>query len=142
MDETEDWLARSDAEIVNGWRAAWWIEARSYQHPDREQRRIIAETDPVRFAVMRLVLNDPGRALQVAFRIARAADHPAMLLNVGVGILQELLKADPTLWDAIATEAATSPGLLHAIGQMWEVDVPQPLADACRASQWAPSGTC
>jgi nucleoside 2-deoxyribosyltransferase len=130
MDDKDAWLARNNAELVEGWREAWWIEARAHVKSDREQRRLIDETDPVRFAVLHLVDHDPARALEVGFLIARTADHMGMLINVGVCILQELLKDDLTLWDAITLEAAANPKLLKAIGQIWEVAVPEPLWDA------------
>ncbi len=130
MDDRDAWLARSNAELVDGWREAWWIEARAHAQSDREQRRLIDETDPVRYAVLHLVDHDPARALEVGFLIARTADHTAMLINVGVCILQELLKDDPTLWDAIELEAAANPKLLKAVGQVWEIPVPEHLWDA------------
>ena len=130
MDDKDAWLAKNNAELVEGWREAWWVEARAHVKSDREQRRLIDETDPVRFAVLHLVDHDPARALEVGFLIARTADHNGMLINVGVCILQELLKDDLTLWDAIALEAAANPKLLRAIGQIWEVAVPEHLWDA------------
>lgn len=130
MDDRDAWLARNNAELVDGWREAWWIEAGSHVKSDREQRRLIDESDPVRYAVLHLVDHDPARALEVGFLIARTADHTGMLINVGVCILQELLKDDPTLWDPIALEAAANPRLLKAIGQIWEVAVPEDLWDA------------
>lgn len=130
MDDKDAWLARSNAELVEGWREAWWIEARAHVKSDREQRRLIDETDPVRYAVLHLVDHDPARALEVGFMIARSADHAGMLINVGVSILQELLKDDPTLWDAIGFEAAANPALLGVVAQIWEVDVPDALWDA------------
>lgn len=130
MDDRDAWLARSNAELVEGWREAWWIEANAHTKSDREQRRLIDESDPVRYAVLHLVDHDPARALEVGFMIARSADHTGMLINVGVCILQELLKEDPTLWDPIGLEAAANPRLLKAIGQVWEIPVPEPLWDA------------
>jgi len=130
MDDKDAWLAKNNAELVEGWREAWWIEARAQVKSDREQRRLIDETDPVRYAVLHLVDHDPARALEVGFLIARSADHTGMLINVGVCILQELLKDDPTLWDAIALEATANPKLLKAVGQVWEIPVPEDLWDA------------
>lgn len=130
MSGRNTWLERSDTEIVEGWMAAWWVEARSHVETEAVRRRLLEESDPVRLAVSALVDRDPARALSIAFLIARAAESRWMMVDVGVGILQEVLKADPTLWDAIKIEVATNPTLLRAVTQVWEVDVPHELDEA------------
>ena len=137
MDDRDAWLARDNAELAEGWRQAWWIEAHAHTKSDREQRRLIDESDPVRYALLHLVDHDPARALEVGFLIARTADHTGMLINVGVCILQELLKDDATLWDAVRLEAAANPRLLKAVGQVWEIPVPEDLWDAYHAFEQA-----
>jgi hypothetical protein len=127
-----DWLTQSNAEIAAAWQEAWWIDGRSHIETDRIPRLLRQEIEHLHYALIDLVTNDPARALEVAFIVARTAEHPGMIAEIGVSVIQDVTAADPTLWDAVAIEAAGNRRLLHAIGLVWGADVPAPLRDALR----------
>jgi len=138
-----DWLAQSNAEIAAAWMEAWWLDGRSHAETDRVPRQMRREIEQLHFALIDLVANDPARALEVAFIVARTAEHPGMIAEVGAGVIQDVTAADPTLWDAVAIEAAGNPRLLHAIGLVWGANTPPQLRDALRrvAGAEEPRGT-
>jgi hypothetical protein len=126
------WLSESNAEIAAAWMEAWWLDGRSHAESDRIPRQLRREIEQLHFALIDLAANDPMRALEVAFIVARTAEHPGMIAEIGVGVIQDVTAADPTLWDAVAVEAAANRRLLHAIGLVWGVNVPEQLRDAFR----------
>lgn len=114
----DNWISSTDEEIV-----AAWI--------DFEQRPHTLHEDWIRDrswwaveAMMDLQLHDPARALDVAFQIARTSDTPKVLEMLGAGPLEDLLSEDPTLFDAIAIEAASSPRLRVALRSTWQNAMP------------------
>lgn len=128
----QEWLAQSNAEIAAAWMEAWWLDGRSHVETDRVPGQMRREIEQLHFAVMDLVANEPMRALEVAFIVARTAEHPAMVADVVVGVVEDVTAADPTLWDTVALEAAANRRLLYGIGLVWGASVPVPLRDALR----------
>jgi hypothetical protein len=126
------WLSESNAEIAAAWMEAWWLDGRAPRGAGRIPRRLWREIEQLRLVLTDLSMNDPARALEVAFIIARDAEHPGMIAEVGVGVIRDVTAADPTLWDTVAVEAAANRRLLHAIGLVWGANVPIPARDAFR----------
>lgn len=126
------WLSQSDAEIAQAWMEAWWIDGRSHVETDRLPRLLRQEIEQLHMAMIELVAHEPMRALEVAFVVARIADHPGMIAEMSSSVIQDVTAADPTLWDAVAIEASGNRRLLHAIGLVWGADVPVQLRDAFR----------
>jgi len=122
----DSWLRCDDGEIV----AAWIdFEARPHTlHEDWIRDRAWWAIE----AMMDLQLHDPARALGVAFQIARASDAPKVLEMLGAGPLEDLLSEDPTLIDAIAIEAASSPHLRVALRATWQNAMPDEVWQAVR----------
>lgn len=140
----QEWLAQSDSEIAMAWMEAWWLDGRSHAETDRVPREMRREIEQLHLALIDLVANDPVRALEIAFIVARRAEHPAMVADIVVGVVQDVTAADATLWDAVAVEAAANRRLLYGIGLVWGANVPEPLRDALRraagAEQDGPGG--
>lgn len=116
--EPEPWNGCSDDELVAG-----WIDFESRPHALHEDWI----RDRAWWAIevmMELQSHDPARALGVVFRIARASSAPKVLEMLGTGPLEDLLSEDPTLIDAIAIEAATSPNLRVALRSTWQNAMP------------------
>lgn len=126
------WLSQTDAEIAQAWMEAWWIDGRSHVETDRLPRLLRQEIEQLHLALIDLVANEPLRALEIAFIVARTADHPGMVAEICVNVIQDVTAADATLWDAVAIEASTNRRLLHAVGLVWGADVPAQLRDAFR----------
>ncbi|MBX3485151.1 hypothetical protein [Phenylobacterium sp.] len=126
------WLSESNAEIAAAWMEAWWLDGRSHAPTARIPRHLRREIEQLRYVLIDLAANDPARALEVAFIVARHAEHPGMIAEIGMGVIQDVTAADPTLWDAVAVEAAQNRRLLHAIGLVWGANVPVPARDAFR----------
>lgn len=110
----ESWLHCSDGEIVGA-----WIDFESRPHTLHEDWIRDRSWWAIE-AMMDLQLHDPARALDLAFQIARATDTPKALEMLGAGPLEDLLSEDPTLIDAIAIEAASSPNLRTALASTWQ----------------------
>lgn len=127
-----EWLSRSDAEIAEAWMEAWWVDGRSHAETDRVPPLLRQEIEQLHLGLIALATQEPMRALEVAFIVARTADHPGMVAEIASGVIQDVTRADPTLWDAVAIEAAGNTRLLHAICLIWGADVPVQLRDALR----------
>jgi len=114
----ERWLHCSDDELV-----AAWIDFESRPHPLQEDWI----RDRAWWAIevmMDLQQHDPVRALEVAFQIARTSETSKVLEMLGAGPLEDLLSEDPTLIDAIAIEAVSSPNLRQALASTWQNSMP------------------
>ena len=67
--------------------------------------------------------DDPARALDIVFLIARTSSDDWVLENLGAGPLENLIDGDPTLLDPIALEAQSSPSLRFALQCVWQRDM-------------------
>jgi hypothetical protein len=114
----ENWSRRSDAEIASA-----WIDYEARPHsPDVE-----AGEDDAWWAVdamMGLAGDDPLRALEICFLIARSSNDPKVLEMLGAGPLEDLLSEDPTLFDAIFYESKSNNSLVTALRSMWQSTIP------------------
>lgn len=127
-----EWLSRSDADIAAAWMEAWWIDGRSHAETDRIPRRLRIEIEQLHLALIDIVANDPARALEIAFVVARTAEHPGMVTEITASVVRDVTTADATLWDCVALEAASNVRLLHAVGLVWGAETPPQLRDAFR----------
>jgi len=114
----DSWIRSSDSEI-----AAAWIDFEARPHALEEDWLRDRAWWAVE-AVMDLQAHDPIRALEIVFRIARTDDRPKVLEMLGAGPLEDLLSEDPTLIDAVAIEAWSSPNLRVALRSTWQNDLP------------------
>jgi len=71
-------------------------------------------------ALLEILCEEPIRALQIVFLIARLTDDDWLLCNLGAGPIESLLANDGTLLDAIAVEVETSPHLRVALASVWQ----------------------
>jgi hypothetical protein len=111
-----------NAEIVD----AWIDYTNRFRPVDGEY--IARDDDPAWWAidaVMELEFSNPMRALEIAFAIARKCSDEWVLENLGAGPLETLLRWDPTLFDAIKIEAASSLNLLEALRSAWTSSMPE-----------------
>jgi hypothetical protein len=122
----DSWIRCSDSEIV-----AAWIDFESRPHALQEDWIRDRAWWAVE-AMMDLQAHDPIRALEIAFQIARTSDRPKVLEMLGAGPLEDLLSEDPTLIDAVAIEAQSSPNLRIALRATWQSAMPD---DVWRAVQ-------
>jgi hypothetical protein len=116
--DRDSWIRCSDGEIV-----AAWIDFESRAHPlddDWIRDRAWWAVE----AMMDLQVHDPIRALEIAFQIARASGAPKVLEMLGAGPIEDLLSEDPTLFDAVAVEAPSSPNLRLALRSTWQSAMP------------------
>ncbi|HWE98595.1 MAG TPA: hypothetical protein VG248_02255 [Caulobacteraceae bacterium] len=113
--------SRPDAEV-----AAAWIECTARSNPEGAPSR---ESDTQHFdldddwgaqALLEIVCEEPDRALEITFLIARMTDDSWLLCNLGAGPIESLLAHDGTLLDAVAIEAQNSPNLKVALGSAWQ----------------------
>jgi len=114
-DWMDRWSSRSDTEI-----AAAWI---SYQSRDHA---LPSEDDEDWWAVdalMSLSADDPLRALETAFLIARGSNNPKVLEMLGASPIEDLVSEDPTLLDAIAVEVRSNPNLRVALKSVWQGNI-------------------
>lgn len=117
MDRDE--IGRSDTDIAQSWTAHYTRNG----PPQSEQDIGIHPDDPDFWAtetLMDLQFDDPVRALEIVFLIARDADDDWVLENLGAGPLESLLAADPTFLDAVALEMRSSPRLKGALQCVWQ----------------------
>ena len=84
----------------------------------------LGDNDWASMALMSLEYDDPLRAMEIAFQIARASDDRWVLCLVGSGALETLLASDPTLLDAVSVETRSNPGLIYALGSVWQNQMP------------------
>lgn len=134
MDRPDWWIGdRSNEEISQAWVSEWRasLQREFYGAPVKHLSDIYY---PAIWTLMRLVDDDPARALDIVFWVARTTDDGHALGHLGVGPLTDLTAADPTLWDAVSIEASVSPNLLRAVGQAFDTDVPDALWDAYQRS--------
>jgi hypothetical protein len=113
-----NWSARSDAEIASA-----WIDYEARPHSPAEE----AGEDKAWWAVdamMGLSADDPLRALEICFLIARSSDDPKVLEMLGAGPLEDLVSEDPTLVDAIFHESNSNNHLVTALKSMWQSTIP------------------
>lgn len=111
----------SNAEVAEA-----WIDYTNRVRPVDGQH-IARDEDPAWWAidaVMDLELSDPMRALEIAFAIARKSSDEWVLENLGAGPLETLLYRDPTFFDAVRIEAASSINLLEALKSVWTSSMP------------------
>jgi hypothetical protein len=107
----DSWIRCSDSEIV-----AAWIDFESRPHALQED----------------WIRDRAWWALEIAFQIARTSERPKVLEMLGAGPLEDLLSEDPTLIDAVAIEAQSSPNLRIALRATWQSAMPD---DVWRAVQ-------
>jgi uncharacterized protein DUF6869 len=103
--------------------AAAWID---YWERHREDNKL-DDQDPAIWALdtmSDLEFHDPLRALEISFLIARTTQDPWVLVLLGAGPLESLLSEDPTFFDAIASEASSSPQLVEALRSTWQNAMP------------------
>ena len=122
MDRDDEWLERyahrPDSEI-----AAVWIDYQSRPHSPKQD----ALEDPSWWAVdamMGLSRDNPLRALEICFQIARLSARPEVLEMLGAGPLEDLLSEDPTLFDALVFEVTSNPRLAEALRSVWKSTIP------------------
>ena len=115
-DDLDRWSRPSNAEI-----AVAWSRYQSQDHaPPWEDDDDWWAVD----ALMRLQLDDPLRALETTFLIGRGSADLKVLEMLGASPIEELLSEDPTLFDAIAIEVASNPGLRVALKSVWQGTIP------------------
>lgn len=113
--------SRPDSEVAEAWIA---YTARS--NPDQPRERDVAarpdgqEDDWGEQALLEIVCEEPIRALEISFLIARMTDDAWLLCNLGAGPIESLLADDATLLDAVALEARNSPNLKTALASVWQ----------------------
>lgn len=114
---------QSDADIATAW-SAFYLRHRDIKG---ELERPFDDADADWWAVeavMDLQSQDPIRALEIAFMIARQCSDEWVLVNLGAGPLESLLAEDPTLLNAIELEAKASRNLVRALGSVWQNRMP------------------
>lgn len=119
-DWAENWRQRGDEEIALAWidyQARWPLTPPKDPVEDEAWWAVDA--------MMGLSGDDPLRALEICFLVARSSKEPKVLEMLGVGPLEDLLSEDPTLFDAIAFEARSNDRLLVALGSMWQSTIPE-----------------
>nr|WP_295108497.1 hypothetical protein [uncultured Caulobacter sp.] len=111
---------RPDTEIVDAWIA--WTASAQHRVLDRDVAGSSAEAedDWGEQALLELVCEDPIRALEISFLIARKTDDDWLLCNLGAGPIESLLAHDATFLDAIAHEVPRSPNLKAALASVWQ----------------------
>jgi hypothetical protein len=113
--------SRPDAEVAAAWIAR---TARSNPEgvlpPDIKIQALDSEDDWGVQALLEIVCEEPIRALEITFLIARMTDDDWLLCNLGAGPIESLLAHDATLLDAVAIEARNSPNLKTALGSVWQ----------------------
>ena len=103
-----------------------WIACTAESNPDPSSGRGMvassseAEDDWGVQALLEIVCEEPIRALEITFLIARMTDDAWLLCNLGAGPIEDLLAHDATLLDAIALEARSSPNLKTALASVWQ----------------------
>ncbi len=113
---------RSNEDIASSW-SAYYLQ---YGRPNTAAELRVRADDPHWWAVdavMGLYGDDPARALDIVFLIARTCSDDWVLENLGAGPLEDLIDSDPTLLDPIALEAASSPALRFALRCVWQRDM-------------------
>lgn len=75
-------------------------------------------------ALRDLQFDDPLRALEIAFEIARSSEDAWVLGCLGAGPIEALLSDDPTLFDAIALESRSNPNLVTSLKSVWRCAMP------------------
>ena len=112
----------SNAEVADA-----WIDYTNRVRPVDGQP-IARDDDPAWWAidaVMDLEFSNPTRALEIAFAIARKSSDEWVLENLGAGPLETLLCRDPTFFDAVKIEVASSINLLEALRSVWTSSMPE-----------------
>src|SRR5262249_52740390 len=134
MNRPDWWLGHGPNEVI----AREWVREQraSLQREfyDEPVKRPADAPDPAIWTLTQLADDDPERALEIAFLIARTTDDEHVLICLGVGPLTDLTIADPTLWDAIAIEVQSNPNLLSAVGQVTNTNIPGALWGAYERS--------
>ncbi|QUD90556.1 DUF6869 domain-containing protein [Phenylobacterium montanum] len=111
--------AHSNEEISRSWIAHYVRMGR----PSSAAEIKAHDDDPDWWAVrtlMELDRQDPARALDITFLIAKGSDDAWVVENLGAGPLEDLIDGDPTLLDAIALETASNPRLKEALQSVWQ----------------------
>ena len=124
---------RPDAEIAEAW-IAWTASLAPQQALDRDVNDISRENggDWGEQALLELVCEEPIRALEISFLIARTTADDWLLCNLGAGPIESLLADDPTLLAPLAHEAQSSPNVKIALASVWQNAMPE---DTWRAIQ-------
>jgi hypothetical protein len=113
--------SRPDSEVAKA-----WIACTARSNPDQSAAGDIAasaseaEDDWRAQALLEILCEEPIRALEITFLIARMTDDAWLLCNLGAGPIEDLLAHDATLLDAIALEARSSPNLKTALASVWQ----------------------
>lgn len=113
---------RPDDEVAAAWMA--WTARSNPGGPSKEDFhddvRREGGADWGEQALLEILCEEPIRALEIVFLIARSTDDDWLLCNLGAGPIESLLAHDGTLLDAIAVEVATSPSLKIALASVWQ----------------------
>lgn len=111
---------RPNAEIAEAW-IAWTASVAPRQAFDKDVNDVSREDgrDWGEQALLELVCEDPIRALEISFLVARTTADDWLLSNLGAGPIESLLAHDPTLLAALAHEARSSPNLKVALASVW-----------------------
>ena len=118
--------SRPDSEVAQAWIA--WTSRLDSQRPleqDVAAPSREAGDDWGEQALLEIVCEEPIRALEIAFLIARMTDDAWLLCNLGAGPIESLLAFDETLIDAVAHEARNSPNLKVALASVWQNAMPE-----------------
>jgi len=113
-------IDRSNEDIASSW-IAYYL-----RHGRDEAGNGVSDEDPHWWAVSAVLYldgDDPARALDIVFRIARACSDDWVLENLGAGPLENLIDGDQTLLDPVALEVTSSPGLKFALQCVWQRDM-------------------
>ncbi|WP_342107377.1 DUF6869 domain-containing protein [Methylobacterium sp. SI9] len=114
----ENWSRRSNEEI-----AATWIDFQGRLHvsPERmgEDRSWWAVD-----AIMGLSEDNPFRALEICFAVARLSNDPKVLGALGAGPLEDIISENPNVIDVVSQEATSNENLITALGSMWQSTIP------------------
>ena len=109
--------SRPDAEVAAAW-IAWTERSDPARVPEPLSQN--EGDDWGAQALLELVCEEPIRALEISFLIARMTNDGWILCNLGAGPIEDLLADDATLLDAIAVEIESSPNLKIALGSVWQ----------------------
>lgn len=114
----ERWAKRSNSEV-----AAAWIDYQSRDHARDEA----PGDDHAWWAVEALMClsdDDPRRALEICFGVAKTTRNPTVLAMLGAGPLEDLLSEDPSPFDAVQHETGVSPALVEALRHVAQSTIP------------------
>ena len=122
--------SRPNAEIAAAWIS--WTERLDPGKPGNPSPSAEEEGDWGEQALLDLVIEDPLRALEIVFLIARSSGDEWLLSNLGAGPIESLLAEDATLLDGIALELQTNPALGTALASVWPLHMPDETRRALR----------